>query len=73
MEGGVVMAEIGEPDRVVRRERDPVVPAVAPVPACQHLALSALAAQQTQPCVRHPPAALLSVRTCQSFSELSEF
>ena len=32
MEGGVVMAEIGEPDRVVRRERVPVVPAVAPVP-----------------------------------------
>jgi hypothetical protein len=27
------MAEIGEPDRVIRRERDPVIPPLAPVPA----------------------------------------
>jgi hypothetical protein len=29
----VAMAEIGEPDRVIRRERDPVIPPLAPVPA----------------------------------------
>lgn len=28
----VAMAEIGEPDRVIRRERDPVIPPLAPVP-----------------------------------------
>lgn len=33
MEGSEVMAEIGEPDRVVRRERDPAVTPLAPVPA----------------------------------------
>lgn len=28
----VAMAEIGEPDRVVRRERDPVITPMAPIP-----------------------------------------